>query len=89
MRAAGSGRPGGDCQRSRLPRAARRGRILGVKTAAISYLESLRVKLRTSGINVITICPGYIATPDDRQQPLSDAVPAEVRRPLRKISPAL
>ncbi|MGH8631570.1 MAG: SDR family oxidoreductase [Burkholderiales bacterium] len=33
------------------------------KAAAISYLESLRVELRGSGIRVVTICPGYIATP--------------------------
>ena len=32
------------------------------KAAAISYLESLRVELRSSGISVVTICPGYIAT---------------------------
>lgn len=32
------------------------------KAAAINYLESLRVELRGSGITVITICPGYIAT---------------------------
>jgi len=33
------------------------------KAAAISYLESLRVELRGSGVNVITLCPGYIKTP--------------------------
>jgi len=33
------------------------------KAAAISYLESLRVELRSSGIKVVTICPGYIKTP--------------------------
>ncbi|MGA8863817.1 MAG: SDR family oxidoreductase [Gallionella sp.] len=33
------------------------------KAAAISYLESLRVELRGSGVKVITICPGYIRTP--------------------------
>ena len=33
------------------------------KAAAISYLESLRVELTGSGISVVTICPGYIATP--------------------------
>ena len=33
------------------------------KAAAISYLESLRVELAVSGIKVVTICPGYIATP--------------------------
>jgi len=33
------------------------------KAAAISYLESLRVELRSSGVKVVTICPGYIKTP--------------------------
>jgi short-subunit dehydrogenase len=33
------------------------------KAAATSYLESLRVELRVSGIAVVTIAPGYIATP--------------------------
>ena len=32
------------------------------KAAVISYLESLRVELRNSGITVITVCPGYIVT---------------------------
>ncbi|MDP3031906.1 MAG: SDR family NAD(P)-dependent oxidoreductase, partial [Rhodocyclaceae bacterium] len=33
------------------------------KAAAISYLESLRVELRGSGVKVVTLAPGYIATP--------------------------
>ena len=33
------------------------------KAAAITYLESLRVELARSGIAVVTICPGYVATP--------------------------
>lgn len=33
------------------------------KAAAISYLESLRVELRGSGVRVVTLCPGYIRTP--------------------------
>ena len=33
------------------------------KAAATSYLESLRVELRSSDIKVVTICPGYIRTP--------------------------
>lgn len=33
------------------------------KAAATSYLESLRVELRSTGIKVVTICPGYIRTP--------------------------
>ena len=39
------------------------------KAAAISYLESLRVELRASGVKVITICPGYIATPMTAKNP--------------------
>lgn len=33
------------------------------KAAAITYLESLRLELRDTGIAVVTICPGYVATP--------------------------
>nr|WP_319564749.1 SDR family oxidoreductase [uncultured Rhodoferax sp.] len=33
------------------------------KAAVISYCESLRGELRASGVKVVTICPGYIATP--------------------------
>jgi short-subunit dehydrogenase len=39
------------------------------KAAAISYLESLRVELKGSGVSVVTICPGYIATPLTRSNP--------------------
>ena len=49
------------------------------KAAAIAYLESLRVELRGSGVSVVTICPGYIATPMTAAQPLSDAVHAAAR----------
>lgn len=33
------------------------------KAAAIAYLESLRLEMRPYGIQVVTIAPGYIATP--------------------------
>ena len=33
------------------------------KSAVITYLESLRLEMRSSGIKVVTIAPGYIATP--------------------------
>lgn len=33
------------------------------KAAAIAYLEAMRVELRGSGVKVVTIAPGYIATP--------------------------
>jgi NAD(P)-dependent dehydrogenase (short-subunit alcohol dehydrogenase family) len=39
------------------------------KAAAITYLESLRVELRGSGIAVVTICPGYVATPMTARNP--------------------
>jgi len=36
------------------------------KAAAITWLESLRVELRGSGVSVVTICPGFIDTPMTR-----------------------
>ena len=37
------------------------------KAAVIAYCESLRGELRESGVQVVTICPGYIDTPLTRQ----------------------
>ena len=39
------------------------------KAAAISYLESLRVEEQANGVNVVTLCPGYIATPLTAKNP--------------------
>ena len=39
------------------------------KAAAISYLESLRVEEQAQGIKVVTLCPGYIATPLTAKNP--------------------
>ena len=39
------------------------------KAAAISYLESLRVEEQRTGVKVVTICPGYIATPLTAKNP--------------------
>ncbi|MDN5837018.1 MAG: SDR family oxidoreductase [Nitrosospira sp.] len=39
------------------------------KAAAIRYLESLRVEMHGDGVSVITICPGYIATPMTASNP--------------------
>ncbi|HEX9719137.1 MAG TPA: SDR family oxidoreductase [Ramlibacter sp.] len=33
------------------------------KAAVIAYCESLRGELRASGVKVVTVCPGYVATP--------------------------
>lgn len=39
------------------------------KAAVISYCESLRVELKSSGIRVVTIAPGYVATPMTEKNP--------------------
>ncbi len=37
------------------------------KAAVVAYCESLRVELAQSGVNVVTLLPGYIATPMTRR----------------------
>ena len=39
------------------------------KAAAICYLEGLRVETHGSGIRVVTICPGFVATPMTSRNP--------------------
>jgi short-subunit dehydrogenase len=39
------------------------------KAAAIRYLESLRVELAPAGVAVVTVCPGYVATPMTARNP--------------------
>ena len=36
------------------------------KSAAITWMESLRTEMHGSGVSVVTICPGYIDTPMTR-----------------------
>jgi len=45
------------------------GAYCGSKSAVITYLESLRVELRGSGVSVVTVCPGFIATPMTNRNP--------------------
>lgn len=59
------------------------------KAATTAYLEALRVELRSGGVKVVTIAPGYIDTPMTRGNPypmpfLLDADIA-ARRMLRAI----
>jgi short-subunit dehydrogenase len=56
------------------------------KAAAISYLESLRVELRTAGVKVITICPGYIATPMTANNPYAMPFIMSADTAARKIA---
>ena len=39
------------------------------KAAAIKYCEALRIELRSSGVTVSAICPGFIATPMTAKNP--------------------
>lgn len=59
------------------------------KAAAIRYCESLRVELRGTGVQVTTICPGYIATPmtEKNPYPMPFLIPADefARRCARSI----
>jgi short-subunit dehydrogenase len=59
------------------------------KAAAITYLEALRVELRGSGVRVVTIAPGYVATPMTavNRYPMPFMLPADVaaRRIARHI----
>ena len=49
------------------------------KAAAIAYCESLRGELRSSGVRVVTLCPGYIDTPLTRRNryPMPFLMPAD------------
>ena len=59
------------------------------KAAAISYCESLRGELRTSGLKVITLAPGYVATPltERNRYPMPFLMHADdfARQALRRI----
>ena len=59
------------------------------KASAISYLESLRVELRSSGVKVVTICPGYIKTPMTIVNPYPMLFILEADEAARRIALAI
>ena len=59
------------------------------KAAAIGYLESLRVDLRGSGVSVVTVCPGYVATPMTAENPYRMPFLMEPAVAARKIAHAI
>lgn len=59
------------------------------KAAAISYLESLRVELRNSGVSVVTLCPGYVATPMTANNPYRMPFLMDVRVAAAKMANAI
>ena len=54
------------------------------KAAVLCYCESLRIELRASGIEVVTIAPGYIATPMTEQ----NAYPMPFLMPVERFASA-
>ncbi len=69
MRQAGAGRLVGIASVAGIRGLPGAGAYCASKAAAIAYLESLRVELRGSGIQVVTLAPGYIATPMTERNP--------------------
>lgn len=59
------------------------------KAAAISYLESLRVELHGSAVSVVTICPGYIATPMTAKNPYRMPFLMDAKVAARKMANAI
>ena len=59
------------------------------KSAAIVWLEALRIELHGSGVDVVTICPGFIATPmtavNRNPMPFLLEAPEAARRIARAI----
>ncbi len=89
MRGAGRGRLVGIASVAGIRGLPGAGAYSASKAAAIAYLESLRVELHGSGVRVVTICPGYIATPMTavNTYPMPFMLPADVaaRRMARVI----
>ena len=63
MKTAGAGRLVGIASVAGIPGLPGAEAYSASKAAAIAYLESLRLELKPTGIRVVTIAPGYIATP--------------------------
>jgi short-subunit dehydrogenase len=63
MQARGSGRLVGIASVAGIRGLPGAGAYAASKAASIAWLESLRIELRGSGVDVVTIVPGYIATP--------------------------
>jgi short-subunit dehydrogenase len=59
------------------------------KAAAITYLESLRIEMRGTGVRVVTICPGFIATPMTRGNPYRMPFLMRPEIAARKIADAI
>jgi short-subunit dehydrogenase len=59
------------------------------KAGAISYLESLRVELRGSGVSVVTLCPGYIRTAMTERNPYAMPFLLDADEAARRLARAI
>jgi short-subunit dehydrogenase len=66
MREAGRGTLAGIASVAGFRGLAGNGAYCASKSAAIAWMESLRVELYGSGVSVVCVCPGYIDTPMTR-----------------------
>ena len=90
MRAAGRGTLAGIASVAGFRGLPGSGAYSASKSAAITWLESLRVELHGSGVSVVCVCPGYIDTPMTRvnQYRMPFLLPADesARRIARAIA---
>jgi short-subunit dehydrogenase len=67
MRARGSGRLVGIASVAAIRGLPGHGAYCASKSAVVAYCESLRGELRSSGVRVVTLLPGYVDTPLTRE----------------------
>ncbi|HET9701535.1 MAG TPA: SDR family oxidoreductase [Burkholderiales bacterium] len=86
MRTAGTGRLVGIASVAGYRGLPGAGAYSASKAAAIAYLEALRGELRSTGIRVITVCPGFIATPMTARNPYHMPFMMQVDDAARRIA---
>jgi NAD(P)-dependent dehydrogenase (short-subunit alcohol dehydrogenase family) len=86
MKQAGAGRLVGLASVAGLRGLPGAGAYSASKAATIAYLESLRVELRDSGVKVVTLAPGYIATPMTEKNPYPMPFLMPVDRAVRSMA---
>jgi short-subunit dehydrogenase len=69
MRVRGSGRLVGVASMAALRGLPGHGAYCASKAGVVAYCESLRVECRASGVRVVTLLPGYVATPLTARNP--------------------
>lgn len=89
MRAAGRGTLAGIASVAGIRGLPGSGAYCASKSAAITYLESLRVELRGSGLSVVTVCPGYVRTAMTARNPYAMPFILEPDDAARRIARAI